>query len=342
MSLGILLTTISAIALAITVTTDKLMVGDFYGDDPKNAWFVSSFLGTILGLVATAIAWHYFGDFGIFENFKLLFQDESLKLAFQVFIAGALVSLTLRSYFYSMSSYAFTTSVAIAIAATPIFVFSVQMLISEESWTSMHLISFIVTICALFGFEYVAEHDDEGKHRTKWHLIAFVALSTVYLVFVDQIFGNIERSLSLDSLQAALTVMPLYWLGFSLGCLEFFKGSVRKFVTSIFEKWQFVAIVLFLEIIGASFYFFEFFGLSEIDVTLVALITGAHIVFVWLFDIYIRSRFLQAEENNDEVTRILLFRFPTESLGAYAISRKTILLQFIFVVAALYGLSLWP
>jgi hypothetical protein len=136
--------------------------------------------------------------------------------------------------------------------------------------------------------------------------------------------------------------MPVYWIGFALGFIEIKRPEVRAFILEIFSKWHFIAIVVVLEIIGASFYFFEFFGLSRIDATLVALITGAHILFVWLFDLYIKSRYKNAVSLGSEHTKILLFTIPTENLEAYEISSRVIILQGICIVLTLFGLSLWP
>lgn len=340
---GYILTSISAFALALTVTADKLMVGDFYQNNPRNAWFVSSVLGVLLGLSATLIAWYCFGEGDGLKQIILFGSGEMLFLSLPMVFAGVLVSLTLRSYFFCMSMSNFTTSVAVAIAATPVFVFGTQLLISGEVWTIWHWISFIITIIGLIGFELSAEHDPSNREsRLNKYLIGVIGFGTTYLVLIDVLFPVIETNLNVNEIQASLVAMPYYWLGFAFGIISYRHREVRKFTRTIFMRLQFIALILILEIIGASFYFFEFFGLSKISATLVALIIGAHIILVWIFDLYVSKQYKMAITKNEDLTQVLFFKLPTKNLEAYDISKVTLGLQALFIALTLTGLILWP
>lgn len=342
-SIGILITSISAFLLGLTVITDKLMVGDFYQSDPHKAWFISSFLGTILGLIATGLAWLLFAEPGLLTTFVNFTQEYTFSLAFPMFIIGVLVSLNLLSYFECMSQNAISAKVAIAISASPILVFSAELLINGEGLHASHIISVIVTLAGLIGFELMSKHgQDRSNSKINWPLIKLLALSTTYLVSLDFLLPIIEGALNLDETQTSLVTMPFYWLGFALGILNIRKKDVRTFAKDIFTRWHFLSIIIALEIIGAGFYFFEFFGLSQINATHVALITGAHIAIVWIGDLIIRAKYERAVSSKSKFILIFFFKLPTANLSSYELSRSSLLWQGTFIVLTLYGLSLWP
>jgi hypothetical protein len=343
MSIGILLTGISAVALALTVTTDKLMVGDFYENDPMNPWFISSLFGGVLGLVATWLAWLLLAKPGLQETMHQMFSNESVYLLIGMFVVGVLVSVNLRFYFGMFSKHAYTTVVAMAIAATPVLVFVLQNLITGAGWTFWTVSSVLITTSALIGFEVVGTHDsDSDSSGFNWYLVGFLLISTVYLVALEYILSFVEVVSGYDGVQSSLLTMPFFWAGFSIGIFAFLKKSVRKFLKKVFSRWHFLLVALLLEIIGASFYFFEFFGISELSVALVTLITGAHIVVVWLLDIYIRKKYLFAQKTGLLETKVLFFSLPTKNLGAYDITVRTLMVQGVFILMVICGIVIWP
>ncbi len=343
MSIGEIVTIISAVALALTVTADKLMVGDFYQSNPRSAWFVSSVFGVVLGLFATIGAWKFHAKTDLINDLSLFIQGETIFLAAMMIGVGVMVSFTLLSYFLCMARDSISTSVAVAIAATPIFVFGIQLLLTGSGWGIGHLISFAVTIIGLIGFELMSEHDEEDEQFSiNWPLAGVIFFGTMYLISVDYLFPIIETATGLDETQASLMAMPFYWIGFGFGIVSIRHQEVRDFLTKELNRWHLLLLVLVLEIIGASFYFFEFFGLSKISATLVALITGAHIVLVWIFDLYVRKCYQLAVETENTTTRILFFNLPTSKLDAYDIRNSTLSWQAMFIVLTLLGLWLWP
>lgn len=339
---GLLITSVSAVLLALTVIADKLMVNDFYESKPKSAWFISSVLGTFFGLISTVLVILFSDNTDSFIQTVNLITSGHWPLAVGMILAGTFVSLTLLSYFECMAADAVSALVAIAISATPVFVFALQFFLFDATWTHIHTLSFFLTIAGLIGFEAVAEHDEADDGRFNWPLLGVIGFGTAYLLLVDYLLPVIETSLETDELTASLAAMPFYWLGFFIGVFAIFLKETRAFVKNIFSRWEFLAIVLALEVIGAGFYFFEFFGLSKISATLVALITGAHVVLVWLFDIYVRKQREVAAENQISTTNIFFFRLRTDKLDAYAISTKTLSLQGVFIALVILGLSIWP
>jgi hypothetical protein len=319
------------------------MVGDFYEDNPKNAWFISSFFGTILGLVATGAAWLMVGEDGTVTKLHELLSTQDSLLALGMFFVGITVSLNLRVYFDMLSCHAYTTRVAIAIAATPIFVFTVQTILNGGTWESSAIFSVLLTTLALIGFEILTVSDEKKPDcQFNWQLIVFLVTSTIYLVALDWLFDLVEFKTDLNGIQSSLIMMPFYWIGFALGITAIRHTSVRGFIGKVFSKWQFLLIAITLEIIGASSYFFEFMGIAEISATLVSLIVGAHIVFVWGFDIYLRNRYKNATLHGHEKTSVFFFKIPTENLDVYDISLKSLSIQGVLIVLVIVGIVLWP
>lgn len=343
MTTGILLTSVSAISMALTIIIDRLMVDDFYEDNPKNAWFISSFLGALFGLSATALAWLIIGEDESWNQLLVLFHTKSIFFALGMILVGAVVSLNLKIYFDMLSCHAYTTRVAIAIAATPVFVFACQSFIFGTEWVAAGIISVAITAVALVGFEALSEAEEKRPEcNFNWHLIIFIATSVVYLVVLDWLFFSVETTMSLDGIQASLIMMPFYWVGYSVGTISYRDTVVKGFVKKILSRKRFLAIVFVMEIIGASTYFFEFMGISEIDATLVSLVIGVHIAFVWAFDLFISVKYKRSLREGSDRTRVLLFTLDNGNLTSYNISFKIFAFQGALIVLALFGVSLWP
>lgn len=340
-TIGIILTTISALFLALTVTTDKLMVADFYESDPRKAWFVSSFFGAILGLAATAVAWSLFASENLFLEYEKLIAAPFDGLVVGMLLTGVLVSLNLRFYFTLMNN-AYTTLVAVAIASTPVFVFAIERLL-YGGWTTAGVLSVLLTVAGFILFDYVTEKDgDEDNTGFNWPLIGFLVLSTAYLLLADWLFEVGDAALSISSTDTSLLLMPFYWIGFAIGTTDLRHPEVRSFLKTIVSRWHFLLIVVVLEIIGAGFYFFEFFGLAELEVSLVALIIGAHVVAVYLFDVYLRKKYQRAQGKGEATIKVLFFTLEIDNLEEYNIPSTILKWQFLAIALILTGLWLWP
>lgn len=340
--MALIFTIVSAVFLALTVIADKLMIGDFYEGSRDKAWFVTSLLGSLFGLCATFTAWIVFGSPSTDELFVALLWEESGQLAVGVLLGGVLVSLMLRSYFTCMSSSVMSIMVAVAIAITPIFVFATELTLIGNAWQPLHYMSVLLAVSGFIAFEILENQGTQWRLRLNPHLIAVVAFGTAYLVLIDYTLPKIESLFAVSETQAVIAALPYYWIGFAFGTLTILRNEVRSFVLRMWRRPHFIGLVIALELTGMFFYFFEVFGLSGLTATLVALITGAHIVLVWLSDLYIRKRYLKAcESGADEVT-VLFFRIPTADLEEYDKSARVLNLQAFAIIVVLVGISLWP
>ncbi len=334
-----LFTILSAIALAFIVCFDRLSVSKIYNGDEYSAWFVSSTLGAILGLLATAIAWYGFAS-DTLELFAWLFERGAIYACWFTF-AGILTSGTLYTYFRCFKEEVYSTTVGLAIAAMPIFVFVAEALIESNTWGHWHYLSVIVTITGLFLYDLATEDDFKTPKSALLPLAAYIFLGSAYMVILEVKFPALEKELNLNSLDASLLGMPFYWLGFATGSLTLVKRQVRVFVSNVFKRndnLNFITFIIVLEIFGAGMYFFEYLGITKLDATLVALVTGAHVVLVWIFELYLRKRFI----NKESAIKLWFFELTTEELATYNMSNKTITVKWISVAFVLFGLYLWP
>lgn len=348
MTLGIGLTVVSAMFIALTIIFDKLTISDFYQGSVKSAWFISSLLGSLLGLGATAISWSFFDSEGEALRLFSTIIDTQLFSASLIVLSGVLASLTLLSYFYCFEKEV-STKIALAIAATPAFVFILDKLIGDNSWQAIEVLSVVVVVGGFMLYEWLETPAEEkliGADKApinflNWPLIGLIGLGTAYLVLVDWVLTNLVITLDSTAIYTTLAAMPLYWIGFSLGTVVIFSPSVRNFVrTQPFHRVHFIFLILALELIGAGFYFFELLGIGELNVTLATLIIGAHVIIVWCADITIRHQYLK--HNDKELVQILFFRIDRESLSEYNKSSQVIFEQLGAIIIVLAGLSLWP
>jgi hypothetical protein len=338
MSLGVLVTSLSTLALALTVMADKLMIGDFYDDEPRSAWFVSSFIGATLGLIATIFAWQIYGDSSILHGVILMMEAPNDVFAVAMILIGALVSLNLRLYFELFSQHEYTTTIAMAIAAAPILVFTLENTFITGEWNLASLASAVITTTALVLFEaFGTSRKNSGTSRTNWTLAAFIIVNAATLVLIGFLFHALELYNGYSGVKASLLLMPFYWVGFGFGITAIRYKEVRQFVKNTFSRMKFVYVVLFLEILGASFYFFEFLGLSELNVTLVTLIVGSHVILVWFLDLYLSSK---AKEQKTGKIKVVFAEIDIANIEV--LSRTQIVVQALCIIAVLIGISLWP
>jgi len=342
MQFGVILTVVSSIFLALTMMADKLMVGDFYQNNPKLAWVISSVAGSTIGLLATILLWLHLG---LVETFTTFIEISSgfFYLGLYCVLAGILSTLTLRCYFKLMSEDMVSASVSIAVASTPIFIFLGQVMSQNQSFTIEHLISFLIAISGLVFYEYISNpHVSVNIFRTGPFIVGVILLGTAYVLLLDEIFIVTDSYNQWHQNSIVAILLPYYWLGLGLGFLYLFQKDIKNTIVYIFKRKKFIYIVLILETIGAGFFFFEFFGLSKISATLVALIIGAHVIFVWLFDLYISYAYHKANTAGKSEVQIHFFKVPTINLTAYNNTKKTHLMQFLSIILVLVGLWFWP
>lgn len=335
--MGVLFTTLSAVFLGLTVIIDRFIVADWYKNNARSAWVVSSVVGATLGLIATAVAWFLY-DLNVLLDLTDQLMTQHIVIILAIIYCGTLTSLTLRSYFKCFSGGVESTLVAMAIAATPLFVFLTSALAHGQDLTAAHWLSVIAAVSGLVGYQALSSGGDWSAKGKVWPIIAVIALSTAYIVLLDIILGWIVHETTLTELEAALVTLPFYWLGFGLGLVDVMDREVVRSIGHILEQRKRVLLLLLMEIIGMGFYFFEVFGLSGLDAGLVAIIVGAHVVMVWLFDLYLQHR--AHHTTGDRIQILRLFTIRRESVQAY--SWLVITLQAACIILVLIGVAAWP
>lgn len=337
--IGLLMTIISAVFLALVVISDKLTLGEFYHDEPESAWFVSSVLGSLLGIGATAIAWMLVGE-NSWSSMLLLAQGDLIALSWLMIASGLLVSLTLRSYFHCFSG-SVSSLVALALAATPVFVFAGEHFLYGTSMEVVKIAGLVIVVLGLSLFNLTDVEQEETGKTNLVHLFGLIVFGSGYLLLVDFTLPLVEAALHVDETQASLAAMPWYWLGFAVGAVNIARPKVRSFLPKIHLHPKFIVLILSLETIAAGFYFFEFFGLASLDVTLVALITGAHVIIVWISDLIIRRKYHKAVREGRGTVHILFFSIKTKKLGEYDLPMRTVFVQAIAIMLVIAGLATW-
>ncbi|MFT7644423.1 MAG: hypothetical protein ACI9BF_000066 [Candidatus Paceibacteria bacterium] len=356
--MGTLLASIGAAFIALTLVFDKLTLGDFYKESTKTAWFVSSVLGSVIGLTATFIGWLLFSDPQTIIGHVFELVNGHVYLLILSVLVGTIAALALLSYFYCFATGSVSTTVGIVIAATPIFVFVTQKIFFSENWLLFEVVSVVLTVIGILIYEWLEKEDledepgEEGEaveasagRSTFFNLpvITLILFSTFYLVLIDWVLSTIVITANVTAIEASFIALPFYWLGFGVGIINLGFNEVRSFLSSeSLRRVHFIFLIFAIEIIGAGFYFFEQLAIAELDVTLATLIIGAHVVAVWIMDIYIRNRYQYYKDKGESVTKVFFFRTPTESLIAYDKSRRTIFLQLCAIGIVLTGLALWP
>jgi len=342
---GYVFTILSAVSLAWTVIFDKLAVtGDCYDHNKNAPWFVSSSMGSILGLLATFVAWLLYGNVDKLAQGSLSLLERGVDIwgyhtpfALLMFIGGVAVTLTQRSYFRSFDDVE-AGMIAMVITITPVAVFGLSVLLDSDSLGTTEIVSLTVTVAALIGYDYVAyKRKEVGAKNRYGNLLLFLLFSAAYVVLVDRSLAGVS---DIATLEGSLICLPYYWLGFGIGSLTILKKDVREFIASLKEKRRFIKYILLMELVGMSFYFFEVFGLEDLSATLATLIVGAHVVVVWMFDIYLNRKHSEAMTRGEESFQVLFAVLETKDTEV--LENKTIALQAICIALALAGIAFWP
>lgn len=337
---------LSGICLAIMVITDKLMIHDCYKGDAKQALFVSSLLGTVLGLTATGAYWILEGDIQSLWN---ILSASYSTTGLLIIVAGAMSAQVLYHYFQCFSEDADTAVMASWLAATPIFVFVFSLglvacgLLFDHvvltPWVALGVIMTSFGLALLERYSYAHEGDVVQKHRK--HLILMVLFSVVYVVIIDQAleFGAQKTGASTVSVTAAL--LPLYWLGFALGMrMMFFKRHRAALRTNWPTMRKYAKPIILVEILGMGVFFFEYLSLGTIDSISSSIIIGLHVIPVWIVSVFL-TRYADTKKTKGSQWTILSIPMTNESLEAFRIKRGTRTAQLIFLIVALIGIIIF-
>lgn len=348
---GYSFTIISAVFLGLTMIFDKVLLHKLYGDNTALPFFISTAIGSVIWLVVVPVIWYLSGDFTMLFSGALVLVSREISIlgvhmpiALAVFIAGVATNQTIRHYFRCFDNNA-PVVIAMVIALTPVFVFAAELTMNHTTWQPLHFMSVMVATLGMIGYEFTFVKKKVIRYSVRaFHLIMFVGYSVGYLVLIDYILATMTNEWSMGSGEATLIALPYYFLGVATGVFTIARKDVREFVKSLPRKKDFIVLLVLLEVIGEGFYFFELFGLAELNVTLVALIVGAHVVIVWLFDLWLEKRGRRiGNVNGDLIIRFfsLTFSVPRDALTESS-SRYMPFVQFACIILVLLGIWLWP
>ncbi|KXK00082.1 MAG: hypothetical protein UZ19_OD1000238 [Parcubacteria bacterium OLB19] len=355
MTFALIATILSSFFSALMVIYDRLMITDCYQNKPDQAWFVSSLLGTTLGLLFTAVVWagvYFFSDSNLFNLLSEIWYPYGLWML----LAGILSIQAMRHYFRTFipeknDADINETAISMWMAATPIFVLFVVVLINYSglnigiftnldqaniSW--LFILATILATVGIIGFER-ASSDDEAVFGRKiyfreiGYMLFHFVLYTLIIFSVTQELGKNYENLTLVS----LALLPLYWLGFAYGLKLFLKSDFRKSFRENFANIKYFASpILIAEITGALLYFFMFIGLGDLDPTLANLIFAGHIIIVFILNLALKRLYASLLEKGIDTWRLFGFTMTLNSLPKNGTAHLST--EIFFLIVALLGI----
>jgi len=355
MTIAIISTAISSVCMALMIVTDKLMLNQCYESKPRQAWFISSLAGSVFGLILTFIMWGAIAAVSTSGTFIMLLSA-SIDLFFWqglvVLVAGILGIQILFLYFNCFGEEASSASVAAWIAATPIFIlltFVFLGLISQltgfytastltQSIHPIFVISTIITTFALIGFEYVSNSDKIFQNKYRKSLILLISYNVFYSILLQYVLSSEPGKYSHS--MYVLALLPYLWVGFATGTRDILNKNRRK---EIFDNWhlnvkKYWKLILMAEIIGMFVFYFEYFGLADLNAAYVSVIIGAHVLLVYLLDflliLYIHSKHNHFIKINKTQTLII-----DETIPLYQVKTiKVRIVEILFLTTTVVGI----
>lgn len=298
MSFALIAAVLSSISLSLMVVFDRLMMGDCYGKKPDRAWLVSSIAGATFGLFATGITWALYSVLSpavlsdLFTQAINLFYPYGLLMV----IAGAINSQVLRHYFRlfipDKNNYVNETAIAMWLASIPIFLFlaiyvinllpvdnSILDGLAEANVSIQFGIILALAVLSMLVFEY-SGGGMESFRLTRLNEVGKLILT---IVLYSLIISAILRS-DMGGVETTLALQPYYWIGYLAALrLLVMKNQRADMLTSWPNIKLYIYVIIVAEVIGMLVFYFEFFALSDLDPSLVNLIIGAHMLFVFAF-----------------------------------------------------------
>ena len=292
-SFAITMVWLSSLSLALMVIFDRLMVGDCYRNRPEQAWFVASVSGTLFGLTATGIAWLLApAPLAVLWTTTV---DLLWPYGLLVTLAGACAVQVLRHYFQAFvpenGGEVNEAAIAMWLASTPLWIFSTIIGLTlletelETAYFEHAEVSgwFALAVAtAVLGFSQFersgAASNNPLRPRYYRAIVLVLTFSVLYTLILSAVLHRVG-----DGLITTLALLPFYWIGFGAGVRVLTNQTERQ---KLRRNWRRIKVFWFpivvAETIGMAVFFFEFFGLSEVDPTLVNLIIGAHVAVVYL------------------------------------------------------------
>lgn len=333
---------------------DRLMIADCYRNKPDQAWLVSASAGCFLGTLATGITWLLFTTFSLatladlFSSMLRLFYPYGIVML----LCGALCIQVTCHYFRLFASQegreANETAIAMWLATTPIWIFLTLVTIrwfdldflfpgklDDINLTKEFAIVVMLTVGALIWFETGDTKQSVPllvSLKRSAEIFKMLSAIVIYTIIMSSILRNDEVKTTTE----VLALQPFFWAGFVAGMRVLLKKKNRMDFRRNWNRMKkFLPPTIVAEIIGMTVYYFEFFALSEADPTLVNLITGAHIILVFIFIAVLAKVRQYMEQNNIHRLWCLGLRLTGKRLPEANITPR----KFLWFLVVLLSLS---
>lgn len=342
-----ILAALSSLSLTIMVIFDKLMIKDCYGSDVKQALFVSTFAGSILGLIATGISWLLW-DIPIILLLETLWTFMS-PYGFLIMLSGALSALVLKFYFTCFSVDADSTVIASWLSATPIFVYTGMYILSllglifepvAFSWEMFFAVCLIsLSLFFLERVSYAEAAKSRGEYKKS--LVLMLIFNTLYVLLIDQTLANATSLTGINSSTLILSLLPMYWFGLASGMsvLMLQKDRVKLALNSYLVK--FLGALIIVEVLGMLVFFFEFLSLGNTDSITTSIIIGLHVIPVWIISKYLTHYVQQDKFAELEKINILTLTISKDTFSDIAVVNRNALLQLFLVCTTVIGIVIF-
>ena len=355
MTFALIATILSSFFSALMVIYDRLMIADCYQNKPDQAWFVSSLLGTTIGLLFTIIVWigvYIFADINLWSLLSEIWYPYGLWML----LAGILSIQAMRHYFRTFipekdDTDINETAISMWMAATPIFVLLAVVLINysglnigiftnldQANISGLFVLATILATIGIIGFERVSSDDENVFGRKIYfkeiaYMLFHFVVYTLIIFSVTQELGKNYENLTLVS----LALLPLYWFGFAYGLKLFLSPSFRSDFRENFANIKYFATpILIAEITGALLYFFMFIGLGDLDPTLANLIFAGHIIIVFIMNLVLKRLYTSLLEKGINTWRLFGFTMTLNSLPKNGTAHLSA--EIFFLIVALLGI----
>lgn len=353
MSSGTVVACLSSFSLGMMIIFDRLMIADCYRNKPEQAWLVSASAGFLFGTLATGVTWLLYAAFSLvtltdlFNSMIKLFYPYGIVMV----VCGALCVQVTCHYFRLFVPQGGRkineTAVAMWLATAPIWIFLTLFIIhffgldywfprglEDVNLTREFAVVVTLAVGALIWFE-TGDTKQSVPLMVSLKRNAEIFKMLFSIVIYTIILSSILRNSEVMTTREVLALQPFFWIGFIAGVRVLLKKESRiDFCRNWCRMKKFLIPTIVAEIIGMTVYYFEFFALSKVDPTLVNLITGAHIILVFIFITALARVRRYMEKNNIHRLWCLGLRLTTTRLPEADITPRK-LLWFLVVLLSL-------
>lgn len=338
-----ILALLSAAALTLMVVFDRMMIKDCYENNVIQPLFISSLATSVFGLFLTLIIWltHEVP----MSEFQEVFRFAVAPYGLVILVAGVIGARVLFHYFKCFSENGDSTVVASWLAATPIFVYCVNFLLSKLGlftdqlpFNFEMLMAVLLTSISLALLESISYEAEEGANVYRVHLFLMMIFNVTYIILIDKTLSFGGEQLQVESATLALSLLPMYWFGFAAGTLYMLRKTERIKLMANWRIVKYAGAIVLVEILGMFVFFFEFLGLGALDSVTVSIIVSLHVIPVWILSMFFMKLGKKMVVQNISEKSFLGIPIRVEALEEFTLNSKTAYIQLILVCVSIFGL----